>query len=115
MKLNKETVLQIAKDYQDRYPNIKGNGNFKIQSFLAKKDNQKNNIWFVTEDNELFGEIHEFIYVISDEKGEVEYTMNELGTKNPHIPESDETWDKFTDEDIERMNNGEWDDKWDNY
>ncbi|WP_295841676.1 hypothetical protein [uncultured Apibacter sp.] len=80
MKLNKETVLQIAKDYQDRYSNIKGNGNFKIQSFLAKEDNQKNNIWFVTEDNELFGEIHEFIYVISDEKGVVEYIMNELGT-----------------------------------
>lgn len=71
--------------------------------------------WIVIGEFELFGEIHEFIYVISDEKGEVEYTMNELGTKNPHIPESDETWDKFTDENIERMNNGEWDDKWDNY
>ena len=47
--------------------------------------------------------------------GKVEYTMNELGTKNPHIPESDEKWDKFTDEDIEWMNNGEWIDKWDNY
>ena len=52
-----------------------------------------------------------FFYIISDETGKVKYTMNKLVTKNPHIPESDETWDKFADEDIERMNNGEWYDK----
>lgn len=59
--------------------------------------------------------MHEFFYIISDESGEVEYTMNDIGNINRNLPLSDSTWVMFTHEGIAHLKHGEWDEKWDVY
>ena len=56
--------------------------------------------WIVTGEFELFGEIREFFYVISDQTGEVAYTFDELGNRDPHIERPmPKEWEDYVDED----------------
>ncbi|MBB1149869.1 hypothetical protein H4K35_06930 [Myroides sp. NP-2] len=81
MRLTEVEAIQIAKQYQQRYPSLK-------HTIVRAQFNPKFNVvgekaWIAIGVFELFGDIHEFFYVISDETGEVEYTFNEHGSINP--------------------------------
>ena len=41
--------------------------------------------WIVEGEDELFGEIWDFYYMISDATGQVEYIFNHHGTRNPQL------------------------------
>lgn len=84
MMLTELQAFQIAKKYKERYPSL-------IDKIVRIQFNPKFNVigekaWIVIGEFELFGNIHEFFYVISDETGDVEYTFNEHGSINPHLP-----------------------------
>lgn len=83
MKLTEKDAILIAKEYKKKYPCLE-NTPVKAQ-YNEHFDVKGNKAWIVIGEYELFGEIQDFFYVISDETGEVEYTFNEHGTRNPHL------------------------------
>lgn len=111
MNLSEEKAIQIAENYQKDFPELIDA--IKKARFNSQFDVIGKKAWIAIGEFELFGEIREIFYVISDETEKVEYIFDEYGNRNFHLPDPNEHWDQFTDEDIERMNNGEWDDKWD--
>lgn len=89
MKHTEQQAIEIAKKYQKKYQNLE---NLPIKAQYNKSfDVIGKKAWIVVGEYELFGELKEFFYVISDETGEVEYTFNEHGTKNPHLWNEDES------------------------
>ena len=66
----------------------------------GREDVEGDKAWIVTGEFELFGEIREFFYVISDQTGEVAYTFDELGNRDPHIERlMRKEWEDYVDED----------------
>lgn len=108
MKHNEQQAMLIAEEYKKKYPNLTN----KIVSakFQPTMHNDENDIWIVNGKFELFGDQHDFFYFILDKTGLVEYTMNDAGSINPHLPveiddeELKKEWDEF-DEDEHNRNN----------
>ena len=88
MKISENIAIEIAKEYKKKYPKL--NNEIKSAKFYNKVGEGKD-YWIVTGEYELFGELKEFFYLIIDETGEVEYTFNEHGTRNPHLWNEDES------------------------
>ena len=83
MKHTEQEAIVIAQNYKKKYSNL--NNNIKRAEFHDKYNVKGDKAWVVISEFELFGDIEDFYYVISDETGEVEYTFNEHGSINPHI------------------------------
>ncbi|EHO10990.1 hypothetical protein HMPREF9714_01419 [Myroides odoratimimus CCUG 12901] len=83
MNLTAIQAIQIAKQYQQSYPSLRDT--IVSAQFNPTFDVVGEKAWIVIGVFELFGDMHEFFYVISDETGEVEYTFNEHGTINPQL------------------------------
>lgn len=89
MKHTEQQAINIAKEYKKQFTDLQNN---PIRAhFNESFDVIGAKAWIVTGEFELFGDLKEFFYVISDETGEVEYTFNEHGTKNPHLWNEDES------------------------
>ena len=76
MKHTEQEAIVIAQNYKKKYSNL--NNNIKRAEFHDKYNVKGDKAWVVISEFELFGDIEEFYYVISDETGEVEYTFNEV-------------------------------------
>jgi hypothetical protein len=83
MKYTEFQAMEIAKQYKKKYPSL--TNEISSAKFQPTIHNDGYDIWIVTGKYELFGDINEFFYIISDETGLVEYTFNEHGTRNPHL------------------------------
>jgi len=98
MKHIEEQAIKIAKNYKEGFANLKNK--VKRAQFNKKFDVVGEKAWIVVGEFELFGEIKEFFYVISDATGTVEYTYNEHGTRNPHLIDNNKNldeWEKLND------------------
>ena len=83
LNLTEDSAIMIAKQYKEKFSNLK---NTPVRAELNLFfDVEGDKAWIVTGEFELFGEIREFFYVISDQTGEVAYTFDELGNRDPHI------------------------------
>ena len=83
LNLTEDKAITIAKQYKEKFSNLK---NTPVRAELNLSfDVEGDKAWIVTGEFELFGEIREFFYVISDQTGEVAYTFDELGNRDPHI------------------------------
>lgn len=99
MKLTENDALQIAEEYKNAHAEL--TNNIIRADFNSKYDVIGGNAWIVTGEFEIFGEIREFWYVISDETGEVEYTFDEYGNRDPHIPiPTPKEWEDYIDDDL---------------
>lgn len=81
----KQAIL-IAQAYKEQYPKLKNTITNKTELQLHF-DVTGEKAWIVEAEEELFGEIWDFYYVISDATGEVEYTFNHHGTRDSHLRE----------------------------
>ena len=98
LNLTEDSAITIAKQYKEKFSNLK---NTPIRAELNLSfDVEGDKAWIVTGEFELFGEIREFFYVISDQTGEVAYTFDELGNRDPHIERPmPKEWEDYLDED----------------
>ena len=85
-RLTPKQAILIAQAYKEQYPKLKNTITNKTELQLHF-DVTENKAWIVEGEEELFGEIWDFYYVISDATGEVEYTFNHHGTRDPHLRE----------------------------
>lgn len=85
-RLTPKQAILIAQAYKEQYPKLKNTITNKTKLQLHF-DVTENKAWIVEGEEELFGEIWDFYYVISDATGEVEYTFNHHGTRDPHLRE----------------------------
>lgn len=100
MKLTEKKIFEIVKKYKEQYPEIEDNLT-KIE-FSPNFNVTGKKAWIVTGESELFGEIREFWYVVSDETGKVEYTFDEYGNRDPHIEKPmPKEWEEYNDEEDE--------------
>ncbi len=83
MKHTEKEAISIAERYRLQYPNLENT--IKRAEYHSSYNVKGSKAWIVIGEFELFGDIEEFYYVISDETGEVEYTFNEHGSINPHL------------------------------
>ena len=97
MKHTEEQAIAIAKEYQSKFPGL--NNEIKSAQFNPQFNVKGEKAWLAVGEYILFGEVKHFMYVISDQTGQVEYTFNEEGSKNPHI-----------DEELDEESEKEWDD-----
>jgi hypothetical protein len=89
MKHTELEAMGIAKKYQQKHSDL-------TDKIIKAQYNEQFDVtggkaWIVYGEYELFEEIRFFFYVVSDETGQVEYTFNEHGTKNPHLWNEDES------------------------
>lgn len=77
-KTKREAIL-IAQAYKEQYPKLRNTITNRTELQLHFK------AWIVEGEDELFGEVWDFYYVISDTTGKVEYTFNHHDTRNPHL------------------------------
>ena len=98
LNLTEDSAIMIAKQYKEKFSNLK---NTPVRAELNLSfDVEGDKAWIVTGEFELFGEIREFFYVISDQTGEVAYTFDELGNRDPHIERlMPKEWEDYVDED----------------
>ena len=82
-RLTPKQAILIAQAYKEQYPKLKNTITNKTELQLHF-DVTGEKAWIVEAEEELFGEIWDFYYVISDATGEVEYTFNHHGTQDPH-------------------------------
>jgi len=82
--LDKNKVLEIVKKYQYQY-NLGQGSQISDINLNTQFDVKGGVAWIVTSQSQLFGEVKEYFYVVSDKTAEVEYTMNEYGKMYPHI------------------------------
>ena len=85
-RLTPKQAILIAQAYKEQYPKLKNTITNKTELQLHF-DVTENKAWIVEGEEELFGEIWDFYYVISDATAEVEYTFNHHGTRDPHLRE----------------------------
>nr|WP_315006895.1 hypothetical protein [uncultured Capnocytophaga sp.] len=85
-RLTPKQAILIAQAYKEQYPKLKNTITNKTELQLHF-DVTGEKAWIVEGEEELFGEIWDFYYVISDATGEVEYTFNHHGTRDPHLRE----------------------------
>jgi hypothetical protein len=85
-RLTPKQAILIAQAYKEQYPKLKNTITNKTELQLHF-DVTGEKAWIVEAEEELFGEIWDFYYVISDATGEVEYTFNHRGTRDPHLRE----------------------------
>lgn len=85
-RLTPKQAILIAQAYKEQYPKLKNTITNKTELQLHF-DVTENKAWIVEGEEELFGEIWDFYYVISDATGEVEYTFNHHNTRDPHLRE----------------------------
>ena len=85
-RLTPKQAILIAQAYKEQYPKLKNTITNKTELQLYF-DVTGEKAWIVEAEEELFGEIWDFYYVISDATGEVEYTFNHHGTRDPHLRE----------------------------
>lgn len=85
-RLTPKQAILIAQAYKEQYPKLKNTITNKTELQLHF-DVTGEKAWIVEAEEELFGEIWDFYYVISDATGEVEYTFNHHGTRDPHLRE----------------------------
>ena len=85
-RLTPKQAILIAQAYKEQYPKLKNTITNKTELQLYF-DVTGEKAWIVQAEEELFGEIWDFYYVISDATGEVEYTFNQHGTRDPHLRE----------------------------
>ena len=85
-RLTPKQAILIAQAYKEQYPKLKNTITNKTELQLHF-DVTENKAWIVEGEEELFGEIWDFYYVIFDATGEVEYTFNRHGTRDPHLRE----------------------------
>lgn len=85
-RLTPKQAILIAQAYKEQYPKLKNTITNKTELQLHF-DVTGEKAWIVEGEEELFGEIWDFYYVISDATGEVEYTFNHQGTRVPHLRE----------------------------
>jgi len=98
MRLTEKEVLEIVEKYKEQFPRIKDTLT-KIQ-FSPNYDVLGKEAWIVTGESELLGELWEFWYVVSDKTGEVEYTFDKYGNRDPHIERPmPKEWEDYVDED----------------
>ena len=102
LNLTEDSAIMIAKQYKEKFSNLK---NTPVRAELNLSfDVEGDKAWIVTGEFELFGEIREFFYVISDQTGEVAYTFDELGNRDPHIERlMPKEWEDYVDEDDQEM------------
>ena len=85
-RLTPKQAILIAQAYKEQYPKLKNTITNKTELQLHF-DVTGEKAWIVEAEEELFGEIWDFYYVISDATGEVEYTFNHHSTRDPHLRE----------------------------
>jgi hypothetical protein len=85
-RLTPKQAILIAQAYKEQYPKLKNTITNKTELQLHF-DVTGEKAWIVEGEEELFGEIWDFYYVIFDATGEVEYTFNRHGTRDPHLRE----------------------------
>ena len=86
LNLTEDSAISIAKQYKEKFSNLK---NTPVRAELNLSfDVNGDKAWIVIGEFELFAEIREFFYVISDKTGKVEYSFDELGNRDPHIKRS---------------------------
>ena len=99
IKHTEEQAKEIANKYKNKFPSLQNK--IKRGFFNEKFNVEGGKAWIVIGEFELFSEIKDFFYVISDATGIVEYTYNEHGTINPHLIENNKNideWEKLNDE-----------------
>ncbi|AVM50550.1 hypothetical protein [Capnocytophaga sp. oral taxon 878] len=82
-KLNREKVIAIVEAYRQNYPSLQKDALTHLQ-FTPSWDIE-GLVWILTSEYELFGELREYWYVVSDKTAQVAYLFNEYGDKNLHI------------------------------
>ena len=100
MKHTEEQAIAIAKEYQSKFPDLE-DIEIKSAQFNLQFNVKGEKAWLAVGEYILFGEVKHFMYVISDQTGQVEYTFNEEGSRNPHIEteeKQDEEWEKEWDD-----------------
>ena len=85
-RLTPKQAILIVQAYKEQYPKLKNTITNKTELQLHF-DVTGEKAWIVEAEEELFGEIWDFYYVISDATEEVEYTFNHHGTRDPHLRE----------------------------
>ncbi|MCV9934095.1 hypothetical protein OIU80_17575 [Flavobacterium sp. LS1R47] len=106
MKLSKIQLIDKINIFKEKF-HLKGGEvtDFKFYPKIGKGENY----WIVTQSYELFGEIENFFYMISDDTGVVIQTMNGHGI-NPHlgVQIEDEAlrkeWEDFDEEEFNKKN-----------
>jgi hypothetical protein len=83
-QLTPKQAILIAQTYKEQYPNLRNTITNRTELQLHF-DVTGEKAWIVEGEDELFGEIWDFYYVISDATGQVEYTFNHHGSRNPHL------------------------------
>ena len=83
-QLTPKQAILIAQAYKEQYPNLRNTITNRTELQLHF-DVTGEKAWIVEGEDELFGEIWDFYYVISDATGQVEYTFNHHGRQNPHL------------------------------
>lgn len=92
MRLTEREVVEIVEKYKEQFPKTKDTLT-KIQ-FSPNYDVLGKEAWIVTGESELL----EFWYVVSDKTGEVEYTFDKYGNRDPHIERPmPKEWDDYVD------------------
>ena len=80
-QLTPKQAILIAQTYKEQYPNLRNTITNRTELQLHF-DVTGEKAWIVEGEDELFGEIWDFI---SDATGKVEYTFNHHGSRNPHL------------------------------
>ena len=83
-QLTPKQAILIAQAYKEQYPNLRNTITNRTELQLHF-DVTGEKAWIVEGEDELFGEIWDFYYVISDATGQVEYTFNHHGSRTPHL------------------------------
>ena len=80
----REKLSSLLKPTRSNIPNLRNTITNRTELQLHF-DVTGEKAWIVEGEDELFGEIWDFYYVISDATGQVEYTFNHHGRQNPHL------------------------------
>lgn len=83
-QLTPKQAILIAQTYKEQYPNLRNTITNRTELQLHF-DVTGEKAWIVEGEDELFGEIWDFYYMISDATGQVEYIFNHHGTRNPQL------------------------------
>lgn len=94
-----EQIIPIVKNYKKKY-NLNPDGVLKSIQLNPQFNVQGNIAWIVTEEYLFLGQENDYSYVISDQTGLIEFTLNEHGTHYPHLEKEKTVEEIARDEDF---------------
>lgn len=97
--MTEKEAISIVEEYRKKFPELSSERLIRIQ-YCPQFKAQGEKAWIITYGVEIFGDVKEFFYVVSERLYEVEYVFDEYGNINPHLPKPiPKEWEKFIDDD----------------